>query len=248
MHAHGLRSQAWTKEKLQDIQKDIAKLDNDGRSDMDKLYKTALTDPQFNKGLYSIEDIKNYTRPNLTTKSAELYQRILAQTKSLNKWNFQAVNLFRIQQLEKQGYRQSFKAEVLNPRTNKLEVVDIVAKDTFALTKETNPNQVFDFANNQSVGNMWRDVNAETSTRRYFDPDGKDTGLKIYRLAYKHYDEVGNVYEYGVFRNQKPNMLPQQVIKSTSGYMPQIMKGSHFVRKSPINLRINGIDRGVDYQ
>ena len=248
MHAHGLRSQAWTKEKLQDIQKDIAKLDNDGRSDMDKLYKTALTDPQFNKGLYSIEDIKNYTRPNLTTKSAELYQRILAQTKSLNKWNFQAVNLFEIQRLEKEGYRQSFKAEVLNPRTNKLEVVDIVAKDTFALTKETNPNQVFDFASNQSVGNMWRDVNAETSTRRYFDPDGKDTGLKIYRLAYKHYDEVGNVYEYGVFRNQKPNMLPQQVIKSTSGYMPQIMKGSHFVRKYPINLRINGIDRGVDFK
>jgi len=248
MHAHGLRSQAWTKEKLQDIQKDIAKLDNEGRSDMNNLYNLSKTDKIFTNGIYSIEQIKEFTRPNLTTKSAELYQRILAQTKALNKWNFQAVNLFEVQRLEKNGYRQAFKGEVYNPGTQKMDLRDIVAKDTFALTQETNPPQIFDFSNNQGVGNMWREVNAATSTRRYFDPDGKDTGLKIYKLGYKHYDKAGNIYEYGIFRNQKPGMLPQQIIQSSSNYMPQIMKGSHFVRKYPINLRINGIDRGIEFR
>ena len=245
MHSHGLRSQAWLKETLGDVQKQIAALNNVQRADIDKIYKISMTDPAYNLNVYSISDIKGFLRNNLTTKDAQIYQRLLIDTRHLNAFLYDAVNMFEVQRLEGLGYKESFKYKNIDPETGTITMENVIAKDTFALTLETNPPVLFDFANNKGVANVWRDVNANTATRRFFEamPDKsfRDTGLKIYHLGYKHTYE-GKIYEYGIFRDQKPGAMPQKVIKSKTNHMPAIMTGSKFVRKYPLELTINGIN------
>jgi hypothetical protein len=254
MHSAGLHSQAWLKNQLQEIQKKVAVMDSLQRADMKALYIKQIG----LKDMLSLEDIRLATRPNIELKIAEQYQALLYDTRLLDRFRFQAENLFKLGQLREGGYTEAFKAELRNEK-GELSVKNVVGKTDFELigprtnpdgtvNPGTNPKTIFDFANDKAVENIWREVNALPTTRRLFEPVNNkvvDTGLPIYRLAETHYDVSGRAYEYGVFRNQSPQALPQMILNLEIGHMPAIMTGTKFVRSYPKVMTVNG--KVIDY-
>ena len=254
MHSAGLHSQAWLKNQLQEIQKKVAVMDSLQRADMKSLY---LKQIRF-KDMLTLEEIRLATRPNLEVKIAEQYQALLYDTRLLDRFRFQAENLYELGRLREKGYTESFKAELRNEK-DETSVKNVVGKKDFELTGDkvlpdgtvkpgSNPREIFDFANDKSIENIWREVNTKPETRRFFESVNNkvvDTGLPIYRLAETHFDVSGRAFEYGIFRNQSPQALPQMILNLEIGHMPAIMTGTKFVRSYPKVMTVNG--KLIDY-
>ena len=237
MHGAGLRSQAWLKNHLQDIQKKISKLDQAERGDMKVLFMRQLDVAD----VFTIRQIRDSLRPNLETALAEKYQSILYDARALDKYRFNAENLFELGRVRDLGYTESFKAEIMVD--GKPEIRNIIAKDDFILDLDSNPRLIYDFANDVSIVNEFRTTHTTKEKRTFYEntPEGlKDTGLKIYRLAKNFEDSSGRIYEYGIFRNQQPQALPQRILPVRLGHMPAIMTGTKFVRSYPIEVVVNG--------
>ena len=240
MHAAGLRSNAWLKNELQTIQKEVNKLNQSQRADVQSLYLKQQGFVDY-PSITQIYDMLG--RPNLKLQDAEMYQKVLYRTRSLEKFRFEAENLFEISRLRSEGYKQSFKASILD-REGKPQVRNIVAKEEFFWSQADSPPEVFDFTNGKPVANLWAEINSKPETRRLFDTNGK-TNQKIYRLSKVHYDEAGNGYQYGVFGKQEASVLPQRVIDTKTGHMPMIMVGSKFIRAYPKRFKLDG--KELDY-
>ncbi len=241
MHSTGLMSQAWLKNHLLLIQKQIADLNQSQRADMQVLYGKQMGVAE----VFSLEQIRMTLRPDLPAELAGKYQNLLYDTRALDKFRFQAENLFELGRLSREGYNQSYRAEIVNVDGKKV-VKDLPVKTDFMWAKEKDsPPVIWDFENGRPVKNLWREVNKKPQSRRFFEEDAAnkivDTGLPIYRLAYNHVTPDGRIYEYGIFRNQKPAELPQRILDFEVGHMPAIMTGTKFVRAYPKTLEVNGM-------
>tara|TARA_R110000772_G_scaffold15461_1_gene44857 strand:- start:3136 stop:8826 length:5691 start_codon:yes stop_codon:yes gene_type:complete len=229
MHNAGLRGSAWMKDSLQSLQKDINKLSKSGRNDVALLYKKSLD----YKDYLDVNDITTMLdRPNLDLNTAYLYQKIITKTRAINQFRYNAENVYEINRLQKQGYDTSFKnirrddeGNVLVDSEGKQLTENIIAKELTAAESILNKEHAFDFSKNQSIDNRF--VGQQ----------------KIYRLAKVYFDKDGHAFEYGIFGEQQPSVLPQLVIPSRTGHMPAIMKGSHFVRMYPKEFTLNGVTR-----
>ena len=164
MQMAGLRSEAWFKDTLTNLQKDINKLDQSGRNDMALLYKKSLD----YKDYLTVDDITTMLgRPDLPLETAYLYQQIITKSRGLNRFRFQAENLFELDRLSKLGYTKSFIAIARDSEGNpkigengKPITERIVAKDDFEFpqikdeagnTNQVHPREVWDFENGTPV-------------------------------------------------------------------------------------------------
>ena len=248
-HGSGLRSQAWLKNQLQDVQVLVTKLNTAERAQLQTLYlkQQGLIDyatvPQIREML---------GQPNLEAATAYKLQTVLHKTRALDKFRFDAENIFEMNRLSADGYNTSFRTNVASLKNPEglHEGYNVIVKDQFVWTLENQPPEVMDFANGKPVPNPVKAVNVDAKTRQLFRYDEvlkKDvgTGQKIYKLAHNYYTPDGKVYTHGVFGKQKESAMPQQVIDSLSGHMPMIMTGSKFVRRYPKRIEIDG--KPIDY-
>lgn len=256
MQMAGLRSEAWFKDTLTNLQKDINRLDQSGRNDMALLYKKSLD----HRDYLTVNDITTMLgRPDLPLETAYLYQNIITKTRGLNRFRFQAENLFELDRLVKLGYKESFvvvqrdsQGKPMMGDNGKPITQRVVAKDDFEFPQikdeagnlnQVHPKEVWDFENGRPVESPTSQANFVLENKKTLHNEKGNTNIVIYRLAKNYTDAQGRVFEYGIFRNQEAQALPQQVLRSRTGHMPSIMKGTNFVRMYPKEVTINGISR-----
>jgi len=256
MQMAGLRGEAWFKDSLSNLQKDINKLDQSGRNDMALLYKKSLD----YKDYLTVDDITTMLgRPDLPLETAYFYQQMITKSRGLNRFRFQAENLFELDRLSKLGYTKSFIAIARDSEGNpkigengKPITERIVAKDDFEFpqikdeagnTNQVHPREVWDFENGKPVQSATSQSNFVLGNKKTLHDSDGSTNIVIYRLAKNYTDSQGRVFEYGIFRKQEAQALPQEVLRSRTGHMPAIMKGTNFVRMYPKEVTINGINR-----
>ena len=258
MQMAGLRSEAWFKDTLTSLQKDINVLDQTGRNDIALLYQKSLN----YKDYLTVDDITTMLgRPDLPLETAYFYQNIITKTRGLNRFRFQAENLFELDRLTKLGYTQSFVVVARDSQGNpkigengKPITERIVAKDDFEFPQikdeagnlnQVHPREIWDFENGKPVESATSQANFVLGNKKKLYGD-KESNIVIYRLAKNYTDPDGRIFEYGIFRKQEAQALPQQVLRSLTGHMPSIMKGSHFVRMYPTSITVNGFVRTLE--